>query len=128
MVDQICVDGILKVPATEVGQEDVDRLLDPVVLRIAADGGGPATPRVGRDGVVDRFDDVWVGEELIGFHFFHSALNGFLAEGTYNEEGEGFVSPTQPTNKTGYPCLAEKREGKRGQWVGEFLQRIFLSA
>lgn len=124
MIDQVCVDGILEVPTAEVWQEDVDGLLDPVVLRVAADGGSPTTPRVGRDSVVDRFNDIRVGEELVGFNFLHGALDGFLAEGTCILGGRVSSARFNQPDIRASPKREKGRPANRRTLTADFLKRI----
>lgn len=80
MVDQVRINRILQVPPPKVRQQDIHRLLRAVVLAVAPNHRGPAAARVGRDGVVDRLNYVWVREELVSFDLLHCALDRLLTE------------------------------------------------
>lgn len=72
MIDQICINGVLEVPSPVVWQEYVHRLSAGIRFVLCRD-----------DGVVDGMYDVRMGrEEGIGFHFFQSEGDGFLAKRT----------------------------------------------
>lgn len=70
MVDEVGVDHVLQVAATEVGQQDVDGL------------GGLVGAALGSHGMVVGGDDGGdVGEEAVGVDLTHGLLDGLGAEG-----------------------------------------------
>lgn len=81
VVDQVCIDHVLKIASTVVGEQDVDCFTRRA--RGVISNTGDLCRRVALYGVVDTGDYIGVrSEEGVGFDFLEGLRDGFLSKGT----------------------------------------------